>query len=83
MMLYISIEVCSIPALDISRFLFSANSQVTSVEHEGHLSRPQALVNLDRCLAHLAAHGVDVIGIQASGMYRQRSLVAVNNKQTA
>ncbi|PVD26161.1 hypothetical protein C0Q70_13830 [Pomacea canaliculata] len=50
------------------RTLATANSKVTSVEHEGHLSRPQALVNLDRCLAHLAAHGVDVIGIQASDL---------------
>ncbi|XP_076464750.1 uncharacterized protein LOC143296607 [Babylonia areolata] len=44
------------------------NSEVASVEQDRQLSRPQALVNLDRCLAHLAACGVDVIGIQANDL---------------
>lgn len=47
----------------------SAHSEVSAVDHDRPLSKPQALVNLDRCLAHLAACGVDVIGIQASGQY--------------
>ncbi|KAK7104410.1 hypothetical protein V1264_019131 [Littorina saxatilis] len=43
-------------------------SEVRQTDHDRLLSKPQALVNLDRCLAHLAACGVDVIGIQANDL---------------
>ena len=52
----------------------TAHIEVSAADQEPPLSRPQALVNLDRCLAHLAACGVDVIGIQASGQYMSFSM---------
>ena len=61
----------------------TAHIEVSAADQEPPLSRPQALVNLDRCLAHLAACGVDVIGIQASGQYTSFSMDLYIHRSTS